>query len=95
MPGLADRPDEPRTLIWVDPMRSDGQPVAAQSSAASPAAVASSAAEGGELGGAPPSAASTAEAAAARPAPAAERDATAGPTAEGAPGRRPRSGHEH
>ena len=41
--GLADRPDEPRTLIWVDPMQSDGRPVAAESSAASPAAVASAA----------------------------------------------------
>ena len=81
--GLADRPDEPRTLIWVDPMQFDGRPVAAESSAASPAAVASSAAE---TDGSPRSAASTTEAAATRPAPAAERDATPGPTPEGAPG---------
>jgi glucose-6-phosphate dehydrogenase assembly protein OpcA len=81
-PGLADRPDEPRTLIWVDPMQSDGRPVAARSSTASPAAVASSAAE---HGGTPRSATSTTQAAAARPAPAAERDASPGPTGEGEP----------
>jgi glucose-6-phosphate dehydrogenase assembly protein OpcA len=40
VPGLAARPDEPRTLIWVDPMASSAAPVAAQSSVASPAAVA-------------------------------------------------------
>jgi hypothetical protein len=80
VPGLADRPDEPRTLIWVDPMASAGTPVAAQSSVASPAAVASSAAAGG-----PSSAASTTEAAAAEPAPAAETDVEAGGHGEGTP----------
>jgi hypothetical protein len=82
VPGLADRPDEPRTLIWVDPMQSTGQPVAAQSSTESPAAVASSAAADAEAAG---SVASTTEAAATRATPAAERDATPGPTQEGAP----------
>jgi glucose-6-phosphate dehydrogenase assembly protein OpcA len=81
--GLSDRADEPRTLIWVDPMQANGQPVAAQSSTASPAAVASSAAQGA---GEPSSAASTTEAAAARPTLAVERDAAPGPTPEGAPG---------
>ena len=81
--GLSGRADEPRTLIWVDPMQANGQPVAAQSSTASPAAVASSAAQGA---GEPSSAASTTEAAAARPTLAVERDAAPGPTPEGAPG---------
>ncbi len=91
VPALADRADEPRTLIWVDPMQTSSPPVAAQSSAASPAAVASSAAE---RGGAPRSAASTTEAAAAGPVPAAQRDASPGPTGEGEPagdGARPAS----
>jgi glucose-6-phosphate dehydrogenase assembly protein OpcA len=83
VPGLVDRPDEPRTLIWVDPMQSSSPPVAAESSVASPAAVASSSAQ---TGGAPRSAASATEAAAANPTPAAERDAAPGPTPEGAPG---------
>jgi hypothetical protein len=83
VPGLAARADEPRTLIWVDPMRANGQPVAAQSSAASPAAVASSAAQDA---GEPRSATSTTEAEAARPTQAVERDAAPGPTPEGAPG---------
>jgi glucose-6-phosphate dehydrogenase assembly protein OpcA len=83
VPGLVDRADEPRTLIWVDPMQSNGQPVAAESSAASPEAVATSAAQSA---GSPRSAASTTEAAAARPAQAVERDAAPGPTPEGAPG---------
>ena len=61
--GLADRPDEPRTLIWVDPMASAELPVAARSSVASAAAVASSAAAGGSKPAA--STASTTEAAAA------------------------------
>ncbi|HEY6746609.1 MAG TPA: glucose-6-phosphate dehydrogenase assembly protein OpcA [Mycobacteriales bacterium] len=64
VPGLADRPDEPRTLIWVDPMATSAAPVAAESSAASPAAVASSAA----ARDAPESATTTTEAEAARPA---------------------------
>jgi glucose-6-phosphate dehydrogenase assembly protein OpcA len=81
--GLSGRADEPRTLIWVDPMQANGQPVAAQSSTASPAAVASSAAQGA---GEPSSAATTTEAAAARPTLAVERDAAPGPTPEGAPG---------
>jgi glucose-6-phosphate dehydrogenase assembly protein OpcA len=37
-PGLADRPDEPRTLIWLDPMASTQAPVAAASSVGAPAA---------------------------------------------------------
>jgi glucose-6-phosphate dehydrogenase assembly protein OpcA len=82
IPGLNSRPDEPRTLIWVDPMASSAAPVAAESSAASPAAVASSAAQ---TGGAPRSAASATEAAAANPTPAAQSDAAPGPTPEGAP----------
>ena len=81
--GLSDRPDEPRTLIWVDPMQSSSPPLAAESSTASPAAVASSSAR---TGGAPRSAASATEAAAASPTPAVERDAGPGPTPEGAPG---------
>jgi glucose-6-phosphate dehydrogenase assembly protein OpcA len=83
LPGLADRPDEPRTLIWVDPMDATAPPVSAHSSTTSAAAVASSAAD---TGGAPRSAASATEAAAANPTPAAERDAGPGPTPEGAPG---------
>ncbi len=69
VPGLADRPDEPRTLIWVDPMATSAAPVAAQSSAASPAAVASKASAK-----APESATTTTEAEAAQPASAAETD---------------------
>jgi hypothetical protein len=83
VPGLADRADEARTLIWVDPMQTSAPPVAAQSSAAPAAAVATSAAE---RGGAPRSAASTTEAAAAGPAQAVQRDASPGPTGEGEPG---------
>jgi hypothetical protein len=82
VPGLGDRADEPRTLIWVDPMQTSSPPVAAQSSAEPPAAVASSAAE---HRGASRSAASTTEAAAAEPAPAVQRDASPGPTGEGEP----------
>jgi hypothetical protein len=88
-PGLTDRPDEPRTLIWVDPMQSNGQPVAAQSSTGSPAEVASSVAgdPGSDVPTAPTTdAASTAEAEGARAKLAVERDATPGPTPEGAPG---------
>lgn len=32
VPGLADRPDEPRTLVWLDPMATNQSPVAAASS---------------------------------------------------------------
>jgi glucose-6-phosphate dehydrogenase assembly protein OpcA len=71
IPGLADRPDEPRTLIWVDPMATSAAPVAARSSAASPAAVASSAA----AKSAPESATSGTEAEGARPAAADEAEA--------------------
>jgi glucose-6-phosphate dehydrogenase assembly protein OpcA len=70
VPGLADRPDEPRTLIWVDPMATSSAPVAAKSSAASPAAVASSAASRNV----PESATTSTEAAGAEAAPAAETD---------------------
>jgi glucose-6-phosphate dehydrogenase assembly protein OpcA len=83
VPGLAERPDEPRTLIWVDPMASSTPPLAAQSSTTTPAAVASSAAE---TGGAPRSAASATEAAAANPTPAAETDAGPGPAPDYGPG---------
>jgi glucose-6-phosphate dehydrogenase assembly protein OpcA len=82
VPGLADRPDDPRTLIWVDPMASAGAPVAARSSVASPAAIASSAGVGG-----PRAAASITEAAAAGPAPAVETDVEGGPpSVPGGPG---------
>lgn len=37
VPGLADRPDEPRTLIWHDPMATRQAPVSAASSVGSPA----------------------------------------------------------
>jgi hypothetical protein len=86
VPGLVDRPDEPRTLIWVDPMQAAGQPVAAQSSTASPAAVASAVAErGGGSRSAAPDTDATTEAAAGPPARAAERDGSPGPTGEGEP----------
>lgn len=52
VPGLAERPDEPRTLIWVDPMATSAAPVAAKSSAKSPASVASTAAARGSGTGA-------------------------------------------
>ena len=38
IPGLADRPDEPRTLVWLDPMATSAAPVAAASSVGTPAA---------------------------------------------------------
>jgi glucose-6-phosphate dehydrogenase assembly protein OpcA len=71
VPGLVDRPDEPRTLIWVDPMATSAAPVAAQSSAASPAAVASRVSAS-----TPQSATTGTEAAAAEAAPEAEGDKT-------------------
>ena len=37
IPGLADRPDEPRTLIWHDPMATRQSPVSAASSVGTPA----------------------------------------------------------
>jgi glucose-6-phosphate dehydrogenase assembly protein OpcA len=80
LPGLADRADEPRTLVWVDPMQASSPPVAAQSSAESPATVASSVAE---TGGAARSTATTTEAAAASPATAAETDRDTGAHGEG------------
>jgi hypothetical protein len=70
-------------------MQSNGQPVAAQSSTGSPAEVASSVAgdPGSDVPTAPTTdAASTAEAEGARAKLAVERDATPGPTPEGAPG---------
>ena len=70
VPGLADRPDEPRTLIWVDPMAQSGPPVAAKSSAASPSSVASSVASKT----APESATTSTEATGAEAAPATDTD---------------------
>ncbi len=75
VPGLVDRPDEPRTLVWVDPMATSAAPVAARSSAASPATVASSAASRGS-GSGPASANTSTEAAGAEAAPEAEGDKT-------------------
>jgi glucose-6-phosphate dehydrogenase assembly protein OpcA len=86
VPGLADRPDEPRTLIWVDPMQTSSPPVAAQSSVESPAAVASTTAStGSRSAGSAGSAASSTEAEAGGAARAVERDASPGPVGEGEP----------